>query len=69
MYAILIGLSLMLSLIFYHMFPSALLNSCPCYFGNITNYIFIMMVSIPLTECLSLFIFNMYRKIQGIKSK
>lgn len=50
MYAILIGLSLMLSLIFYPMFPSVLRNHCPCDFGNITNCIFIMMASIPFTE-------------------
>lgn len=54
MYAILIGSNLMLSLIFYHMFPSGLFYYHPCYFGIITNDSFIMMVSIPSTECLSL---------------
>lgn len=56
MYAILTGLRLMLSLIFYHMFPSELLHYCPFYFGII---LFFMMASISLTEFLSLSPFNM----------
>lgn len=68
MYAILIGLSLMLSLIFYHVFPSVLSYYSPCYSGIITNYIFIILSSIPLTEWFSLSPFSR-RKIQRIKPK
>lgn len=68
MYAILIGLSLMLSLIFYHVFPSVLSYYSPCYSGIITNYIFIISSSIPLTECFSLSPFSR-RKYANNKAK
>lgn len=68
MYAILIGLSLMLSLIFYHVFPSVLSYYSPCYSGIITNYIFIILSSIPLTECFSLSPFSR-RKYTKNKAK
>ena len=68
MYAILIGLSLMLSLIFYHVFPSVLLYYSPCYSGIITNYIFIILSSIVLTEWFSLSPFSR-RKYTKNKAK